>query len=142
MRRYLPGAAMSAEQARDYLAGQAVLDEHALDAWHGFAVQHLADDRVIGDVGVWLASDRPGAGDVGFQFHPGYHGQGYAYEAMRLFLTYVFDSLGLSQVTAGCETANSSSWGLMERLGMRRLGETGQSLRYGLTREQWAASAD
>jgi ribosomal-protein-alanine N-acetyltransferase len=131
------GEPMSTEQAVDYLAAQSVLDESVPDAWHGYAVQHLADDRVIGDVGVWPAAD--GTGDVGFQFHPDYHGQGYAHEAMQTFLAYVFETLALPRVTAGCDAANKPSWGLMERLGMHEIEKSEEQLRYALTREQWAA---
>jgi RimJ/RimL family protein N-acetyltransferase len=141
VRRHLPGEPMSTEQAVDYLAAQAVLDEKAVNAWHGYAVQHRADDRVIGDVGVWLAADRDGTGDVGFQFHPDYHGQGYAREAMETFLAYVFETLALPRVTAGCDAANRRSWGLMERLGMHQIEKSPEKVQYGLTREQWAATA-
>ncbi|WP_250005623.1 GNAT family N-acetyltransferase [Actinoplanes sp. M2I2] len=140
VRRYLPGAPMTADQALEYLAAQAVLDDDQLDAWHGFAVHHVADDRVIGDVGVWLASDRDHAGDVGFQFDPRYHGQGYAREAMEAFLGHLFGPAGLRAVTAGCDPGNDASWGLMLRLGLRPMPGTEQSLMYGLTREQWLAS--
>lgn len=134
---------MSTAKAVDYLAAQAVLDEHAVGAWHGFAVEHVATGRVIGDIGVWLPSEpeHRGTGDVGFQFHPGFHGQGYAREAMQTFLAYVFETLALPRITATCAAANTPSWGLMRRLGLHRVKETGEELQYGLTREQWDAAA-
>ncbi|MEU8819199.1 GNAT family N-acetyltransferase [Actinoplanes sp. NPDC048796] len=133
VRRYLPGEPMSAAQAAGYLAVQADLDDGVRDAWHGYAVHHLGEDRVIGDVGVWLPARPAGTGDVGFQFHPGFHGRGYAFEAMRAFLPYAFATFALRTVTATCSPANTASWGLMERLGMHRIEETGEYVKYGLT---------
>ncbi|WP_305788322.1 GNAT family N-acetyltransferase [Symbioplanes lichenis] len=137
VRRHLPGTPMTREQAADYLRVQAGLDERAPGAWHGYAVQHLADDRVIGDIGVWLPAEPAGVPDIGFQFHPACHGRGYAREAVRAFLPHVFETLALPRITATCAPANTASQALMKRLDMRLLSATSQDIQYGLTREQW-----
>lgn len=139
VRRYMKGEPMSAERAAVYLAAQAVLAWDTLDQWHGYALWHRADERVIGDVGVWRSAkpERAGTGDVGYQLHPGYHGQGYAYEAMTAFLPYVFDRI--SRVTAACHPDNVASWRLMRRLGMHEVEKSDDEVRYALSREQWAA---
>jgi ribosomal-protein-alanine N-acetyltransferase len=141
VRKYLRGAPMDADQAAHYLTVQAALDERAVDAWHGYAVQHVGSGAVIGDIGVYLASAVEG--DVGFEFHPGFHRQGYGHEAMTAFLSYVFDSLRLDRVTAGCDQANSASRALLGRLGMnlRTPITEDASCRYELTRDRWFARA-
>jgi ribosomal-protein-alanine N-acetyltransferase len=58
--------------------------------------------------------------DLGFVFDPAYHGQGYATEACRRVLAYVFGELGAHRVEAGCHPDNAPSWRLLERLGLRR----------------------
>ena len=139
VRRYLRGEPMTREQAADFLTAQAALPGDTLDAWHGYAVQHIGEGRVIGDVGVWLSS-QPGqrdTGDIGFQFHPAFHGQGYAGEAVRAFLYHVFETPALRRITATCHPANTSSWTLMKRLGMRQVEASDDQVRYDLTREQW-----
>ncbi len=57
---------------------------------------------------------------LGFIFNPAYYGQGYATEACRRVLAYVFGELGAHRVEAACHPDNAPSWRLMERLGMRR----------------------
>jgi ribosomal-protein-alanine N-acetyltransferase len=138
VRKHVPGEAMTAEQATHYLAAQAVLDEHTIKTWHGYAVQHIESGTVIGDVGIYLVSAVEG--DIGCQFHPGFHHQGYGLEAMTAFLSYVFETLKLNQVTAGCDQANTASSALLERLGLQRIssGSDG-SYRYELTRDDWLA---
>ncbi|WP_179855521.1 GNAT family N-acetyltransferase [Paractinoplanes atraurantiacus] len=134
VRRHLPGEPMTSAQATGYLAAQAALDDGARDAWHGFAVELADEKRVIGDLGVWLPARPAKTGDVGFQFHPGFHGRGYAREAMQAFLPYAFETFALKTVTATCHPANSASWGLMERLGMHRVEEAETHVRYALAR--------
>lgn len=135
VRRHLPGSPMTPAQAAEYLEAQAVLDERALDSWHALAVHHVADDRVIGDLGIWLPADPGATPDIGFQFHPAYHGKGYAGEAVRAFLHHVFETLALTRITATCSPANTTSQALMRRLGMRLHTTTPETIQYDLTRD-------
>jgi len=145
VRRHMQGSPMSGREARRYLADQAAMSEDLLDCWHGFAVQHLEQDRLIGDIGVYLDAKLAGVGDVGFQFRPDQHRCGYGYEAMAAFLPYLFYSLGLDRITASCDRANTASFTLLERLGLRRGSESGaaggSTLRYELSRRDWAGAA-
>ena len=50
-------------------------------------------------------------------------GKGLAREAAQAVLTFAFASLKLDRVVAYTVTGNVPSWGLMERLGMRKIGE-------------------
>lgn len=121
VRAHQPGPAMDPEEATRFVAEQAALRIDARGAWHGYVVEHLADRRVIGDVGVWLpAGGEPLAvADLGFQLDPRYHGRGYAREALEAFLPFAFRTFALDRVTASCDEANDASWRLLERTGMR-----------------------
>jgi RimJ/RimL family protein N-acetyltransferase len=57
---------------------------------------------------------------LGYIFNPVYYGHGYATEACRRIVQYAFEELEAHRVEAGCDPANTPSWRLMERLGMRR----------------------
>jgi RimJ/RimL family protein N-acetyltransferase len=139
VREFQPGDAMSTEQAVSFLAAQSVIDERETGSWHGYAVEHAESGIMIGDIGIFLASDVEG--DVGFQFHPEYHRRGYGYEAMSGFLAYVFATLGVDRITAGCDPANDASRALLARLGMRQRKPVGAEVdcRYDLTRAEWSA---
>jgi RimJ/RimL family protein N-acetyltransferase len=58
--------------------------------------------------------------EIGWVLHPDHVGHGYATEAVREIVQVCFDQLGLRRVVAGCFAANTASWQLMERVGMRR----------------------
>jgi len=144
VREHQPGDAMTAAQAAAFVAERARQDPDDRDAWHGRVIEHVAERRVIGDVGIWRPAQRGGpvVGDLGFQLAPSYHGQGYAREAVQAFLHVAFSDLALDLVTASCDEANTPSWKLLERMGMQLQGRSGEQRRYAVTNEQWRRAAD
>ena len=74
--------------------------------------------------------------EVGWRFREDAWGQGYAKEAAIATLDAAFKRFGAEGVVALTVAGNTGSWGLMERLGMRRREELGLR-RYAL----WAALA-
>ena len=65
--------------------------------------------------------------ELGWALRPDESGKGYATEAVEAALRICFDDLGLRRVTASCFAANTASYRLMERVGMRREARTVQS---------------
>ena len=118
VRRHLPGEPMTPSEAAAFISEQSGLADGERDKWHAWAVQHTADDLVIGDVGVYLPASTPDESDLGFQFHPGYHGLGYAGEATAALVDYLFETIGLTKVTASCHDKNEASARLLLNLGM------------------------
>lgn len=86
--------------------------------------------------------------ELGWCLHPDHAGKGYATEAVAALITASFEQLGLRRITAECFADNTSSWRLMERLGMRReahtrkdslhrSGEWMDGMLYAILREEW-----
>jgi RimJ/RimL family protein N-acetyltransferase len=81
----------------------------------------LADSRrLIGDVVLFFRSAEHRGGEVGWVFHPGFSGCGYATEAAHALLHLSFDALGLHRVIARVDARNQPSLRLCTRLGMRQ----------------------
>jgi [ribosomal protein S5]-alanine N-acetyltransferase len=110
---YLREGAMTEVQTKQLIAKS--MSEEA----RAYAVDLRAEDRLIGDVGFhpWFA---PRIYEIGWVFHPRYHGQGYATEAAAALLRYGFESLSVHRVIANCQPENTPSWRVMEKLGMQR----------------------
>jgi RimJ/RimL family protein N-acetyltransferase len=74
---------------------------------------------LVGEVSLtWLsAADRQG--EIGFVFHPAYHGKGLAREAAEALLRIAFEDLRLHRIIGRCDPRNTASGRLMVRLGMR-----------------------
>jgi [ribosomal protein S5]-alanine N-acetyltransferase len=60
--------------------------------------------------------------ELGYVFNPNYYHKGYATEACLRMMGYGFKELGAHRIVARCNTKNTASWRLLERLGMRREG--------------------
>ncbi len=58
--------------------------------------------------------------EIGWRLAPAYWGRGLAREAAETTLDFAFERLRLPEVVAFTTPPNRRSWGLMERLGMRR----------------------
>jgi RimJ/RimL family protein N-acetyltransferase len=127
--------------------------------WAGMIVIEL-DGVVIGNVLVriedpWsqveVRAEASGTqAEIGWVLHPDHVGHGYATEVVEAVLQICFQRLGVRRVVAGCFAANTASWRLMERVGMRRerhavrdalhrTGEWMDSYGYALLAEEWRA---
>jgi RimJ/RimL family protein N-acetyltransferase len=115
------------------------------------AVELRETGTVIGDVSLRWVSEAHRQGDIGFVFHPAYHGKGYAFEAAREMLRLGFERVRFRRIEGRCDARNGASARLMERLGMRReahfvenewfKGEWGSELVYAILAREWRAAA-
>ncbi len=112
---YLPEEVMTEEQTRQFVA------ESMAEEAQAYAVDLRAEDRLIGHVSFhpWFA---PRIYEIGWVFHPRFHGRGYATEAAAALLRYGFESLQVHRVIATCQPENTPSSRVMEKLGMQREG--------------------
>jgi RimJ/RimL family protein N-acetyltransferase len=105
------------------------------------------DGRVIGEVNLVWSSRAHRQGEIGFVFHPDFHGRGYAGEAAAEMLRIGFDVLGLHRIFGRCDARNDGSARLLERLGLRReahlrhneifKGEWGDEYVYAVLDDEW-----
>jgi ribosomal-protein-alanine N-acetyltransferase len=89
--------------------------------------------------------------NLGYCFNFDYHGRGYATEACRAIIDHAFSELQADKVVTGTAAANEPSCRLLQRLGMRKTGESTGSFRttqdgkpieflgysFGISREEW-----
>lgn len=80
----------------------------------------LKSGKVIGNL--YFAEGDFETWEIGYVFNSEYWGQGYATEAAKALLTEVFANWKVRRVIAMCNPENTSSWKLMERLGLKREG--------------------
>lgn len=68
------------------------------------------------------------------QHHSGVQGQGFAFEATRALIEDAFATPGVRRVVAECLDDNRASLRVLEKLGMRRVGSAGSTIRFELRR--------
>lgn len=88
--------------------------------WFQFAVALRATTTHIGDCALFVDTEQPPQGQIGYTLAREHQGHGYATEAVRAVLAYAFDTLQLHRITATVDCRNRASWALLERIGMRR----------------------
>ena len=90
--------------------------------------------RVIGDISIYLKSEKQAQLEVGWVFHPAVHGRGFATEAAQAILRLCFETLGAHRVYAELDARNDASARLCEILGMRHEGVLRENE---LFRDEW-----
>ncbi len=85
-----------------------------------FAIEHVAESRVIGVVDIRIVSRLWGVGEIGYTLARAYWGRGFNVEAGQLLLAYGFNDMGLRRIQAVCDVDNRRSYRTMEKLGMVR----------------------
>ncbi|QND52340.1 GNAT family N-acetyltransferase [Phyllobacterium sp. 628] len=103
------------------------IDAHfAQNGWGFWALEERESRTLIGMCGLlhipWQAFFTP-AVEIGWRLSTSWQGKGLAREAAEAALTYGFQTLKLDRIVSFTTPANTPSWGLMERLGMRKIGE-------------------
>ena len=98
-------------------------------AWFASREDYLAvclkqEGTLLGLVAINRRDDQEAAiYNLGYVFHPGYAGQGYATESCRAAMAYLFDEAGAEDILTGTHPDNKPSVALLVRLGLREIGD-------------------
>jgi len=105
-----------------------------------FALREVGGSDLVGSCGLHRAE--PGAEpELLYSLAGAVWGRGFATESARAVIAFAFEELDLARVLARADPPNRASIAVMERLGMRHLGESEERglrlVRYVLDREDW-----
>jgi RimJ/RimL family protein N-acetyltransferase len=115
----------------------AVISGHwALYGFGMFAVEEKSSRRYIGRVGPWSPPAWPGF-EVGWGIDRECRGKGYAVEAARASIDWVFSTFEIDEIIHCIESSNARSQAVARRLGARRDGDVDLS---GKINERWVTS--
>jgi RimJ/RimL family protein N-acetyltransferase len=116
--RYLGTRPMNRAEAWRSMA--LALGHWSIRGYGFFTVENKATGEWIGRVGPWFPEGWPDR-EVGWTISPDHLRQGYATEAGRASIDYVFDNLGWSNVVHVILEGNRASIAVAEKLGSRLL---------------------
>ena len=110
------------EAIEAYWGPMRAIDPFGDPPWLSMIIEAKAGQRAVGNVGygITVIDDTHKLGCIGWSLSAAHRGRGIATEAARAVLGFQFEHLGVHRVHARTGRANSSSWRVMERLGMRR----------------------
>ena len=115
-----------------------------------FSIRTLADDTLIGGVGLWIGSWSHSETWLGISIgERDYWGKGYGTDAMRLIVQYGFVELNLRRISLGLHAYNERALKSYQKVGFQLEGRMrGEGLRdgvrfdglyMGILREEWLA---
>lgn len=110
--KFEPYAPMTREQVRENLAWRMSTEEM-------IAVELRETGKLIGNV--YLGRREFDSLELGYVFHAGFWGKGYARESCEALTERAFRQ-GIHRIYAECDPENENSWHLLEKLGFRREG--------------------
>ncbi|MBC8004321.1 MAG: GNAT family N-acetyltransferase [Verrucomicrobia bacterium] len=115
--------------------------------WFQLVVIKKDENKLIGDVGVHFLADEPFQIEIGCTLNSQFQGQGFATEALKKIIDYLFNVLIKRRITAFIDPRNLSSIQLFERLGFRKEahfkeslflhGEWVDDLMYAIVKKEW-----
>ncbi len=116
--RYQGWAPMSEAEATETLRDYSRNAGLEPGEWTQIGIAALDDDRLVGDVGVWLAPDGRLA-EFGVSLHPQFQRGGLGLESAQALIALLFAHTPVQRVVAATDARNLACIGLLQRLGMR-----------------------
>jgi RimJ/RimL family protein N-acetyltransferase len=137
------------EKAAAFIHAMRAREPHEPGQWYQLAIVVRSTRLMIGDCALHILAEDPRQAEVAFTLAPRHQGHGYATEAVRCLLDYLFEELDLHRVIGICDARNERSARLLERIGMRReahhvechwmKGEWTSEYEYATLRWEWSA---
>ncbi len=82
----------------------------------------LLNSKVIGEITVSFWDHNNEINEIGFAVHPDYQKQGFASEALKAFIDFLFKKMKRNRIQAGCDYDNIASRKLLEKAGLKMEG--------------------
>ncbi len=86
------------------------------------AVCLIENELLIGGCGIRRDSQESKVASLGYAIHPDFQSKGYATEVTSKLIEFGFNELNLAVIYATCDTRNTASFKVMEKLEMKRVG--------------------
>lgn len=142
-------AAISNERELEQAAGYQVIDDYPSDdykeilpfklqryrqypeenEWEGLIV-HQQDQMIMGDMGFRRSTDNPEELELGYSIVPAYQGHGYATEMAQAIISWGLTQAGVKTIIANCDKDNQASIRVLEKAGLKKLGEQEHKIRW------------
>jgi len=145
--RYQSRETFSREEALDFINEQKSLEPLVPGRWFQFAVALKETLTLVGDCAVNINEENTLQAEIGFTFAREHQGKGYATEAVRRLLDFLFTEAGLHRVIAITDCENQPAVTLLERTGLRReghflqnvwfKGKWGDEYLYAILKSEW-----
>ena len=87
-----------------------------------WSINSIKHKKVIGTVGVLNINWKRMNGEIGFGLSPDHWGNGYANEAIKILLNFLFHNLNFYKISATTRSDHAQSINVLKKMGMTREG--------------------
>jgi RimJ/RimL family protein N-acetyltransferase len=118
-----------------------------IGTWYNLLVYPTGSNQLLGDVGIHFLDEHQV--EIGYVFNPVHQGKGYASEALKAIVHYLFAVMGKHRISASVDPLNDRSINLLQKIHMRKEAHFRKSLLqngewvddciYAILREDWQA---
>ena len=108
------------QDARNFIEFKIHTIPNIPDTWIQLAVIHLADNKLIGDIGVYFMPENNREVKLGYTLASTYQGYGYASEMMQALIDHLYDKFGKNRFIALIAPNNAPSIRLVSKLGFHQ----------------------
>ncbi len=89
------------------------------DSWFQLVIIEKSSQKLIGDIGLHFIGDENEQVEIGCTLHKDFQNKGYATEALKTVIAFLFNDLQKHRITTSIDPQNLPSIRLVERLGFR-----------------------
>lgn len=90
------------------------------NTWFQLAIIEQKSNQLVGDIGIHFLESENKQVEIGFTLDKNYHGNGFANEALKCVIDYIFGELKKHRISASVDPNNIKSIRLLERIGFRK----------------------
>ena len=127
--KFMPWGPNTDKQTREFFTRNFKLQSENPRKIFDFAVLDKNTGDFLGSGGVILRAPHSEFANIGYILKRSAHGKGYATELSKALLKFGFENLKLHRIAATCDSENTASYRVMEKIGMSREGLMREDLR-------------
>jgi len=126
------------------------IDEY--DTWFQFAIINKEHGELIGDVGIHFFDVDRYQVEIGCTLNKSHHGKGFAIEALKAVMNFLFNDLNKQRITCSIDPLNQASIKMVERIGFRKEAHFKQSILidgewyddvvYAILKDEWKSKSN
>lgn len=99
-----------------------------VDTWFQLVILENESQAIIGDIGIHFLDEAKKQVEIGCTLAKEYHGKGFATEALKGTIDYLFNTLNKHRIIGSIDPQNIQSIWLLERIGFRKEAHFKESL--------------
>ena len=135
------------KDVHDFIKNQVSPTIDVIDTWHQFVIINKEQGDILGDLGVHFLDSEMEQVELGCTFNKKFQGKGYATEALKEMIHFLFNILHKRRIIVSTDPRNIKAIRLIERLGFRNEahgkgnirihGEWADDLQYAVLKDEW-----